>query len=256
MNFKEIKRMSKVICIILAAHPAPQLTPLTENTPKALLHINGRPLIDYNLSQLSNMADQFVIVTNHFENLIQDTIGHEYKGKKVEYVHQNSPTGGTLDAFRYGVYSTHDFDPSNTYIVSNCDDIHGPDIYRHFQLNILTDPDKALISAKIIRSKKQLNRYGIIESDPVTNNLIRIVEKPTNYISSLVNTGIYYFPSNILECLSHTKDLNPCKEQFITEDLLNFYSQAYPILVIATLDKWLPMSNLEDFEKANRQKIT
>jgi len=43
--------------IILAAGYATRMYPLTENTPKALLPLCGKPLIDYIIEQLNNLSD-------------------------------------------------------------------------------------------------------------------------------------------------------------------------------------------------------
>ena len=43
--------------VILAAGYATRLYPLTKNTPKALLPINRKPIIDYIMEQIETIAD-------------------------------------------------------------------------------------------------------------------------------------------------------------------------------------------------------
>lgn len=52
-------------CIILAAGYATRLYPLTENFPKPLLDVGGRPILDWLVSDLSSSIDEFRVVTNH-----------------------------------------------------------------------------------------------------------------------------------------------------------------------------------------------
>lgn len=52
-------------CIILAAGYATRLYPLTENFPKPLLPVGGRPILDWLIDDLKNEADEFIVVTNH-----------------------------------------------------------------------------------------------------------------------------------------------------------------------------------------------
>lgn len=52
-------------CIILAAGYATRLYPLTENFPKPLLPVGGKPILDWLVSDLSLSIEEFIVVTNH-----------------------------------------------------------------------------------------------------------------------------------------------------------------------------------------------
>lgn len=52
-------------CIILAAGYATRLYPLTENFPKPLLSVGGKPILDWLIADVSSLADEFLVVTNH-----------------------------------------------------------------------------------------------------------------------------------------------------------------------------------------------
>lgn len=52
-------------CIILAAGYATRLYPLTENFPKPLLPVGGKPIIEWLIEDINSAADEFIIVTNH-----------------------------------------------------------------------------------------------------------------------------------------------------------------------------------------------
>lgn len=51
--------------IILAAGYATRLYPLTENFPKPLLNVGGRPILDWLVEDLKPVVDEFIVVTNH-----------------------------------------------------------------------------------------------------------------------------------------------------------------------------------------------
>ena len=51
--------------IILAAGYATRLYPLTENYPKPLLPVGGKPILDWLIEDLSTVVDEFIVVTNH-----------------------------------------------------------------------------------------------------------------------------------------------------------------------------------------------
>ncbi|MBP9988909.1 MAG: NTP transferase domain-containing protein [Ruminococcus sp.] len=54
-------------CLILAAGYATRLYPLTENFPKPLLDVGGKPIVDWLIDDLrtANKIDEFVIISNH-----------------------------------------------------------------------------------------------------------------------------------------------------------------------------------------------
>ena len=51
--------------VILAAGYATRLYPLTENFPKPLLPVGGRPILDWLVSDLADSVEEFALVTNH-----------------------------------------------------------------------------------------------------------------------------------------------------------------------------------------------
>ena len=52
-------------CIIIAAGYATRLYPLTENFPKPLLEVGGKPILDHLIDDVEPMIDEFIVVTNH-----------------------------------------------------------------------------------------------------------------------------------------------------------------------------------------------
>ena len=52
-------------CIILAAGYATRMYPLTENFPKPLLEVGGKPILDWLVEDLSPVVEQFIVISNH-----------------------------------------------------------------------------------------------------------------------------------------------------------------------------------------------
>ena len=52
-------------CIILAAGYATRLYPLTENFPKPLLEVGGRPILDWLIGDIADCVDEYVVISNH-----------------------------------------------------------------------------------------------------------------------------------------------------------------------------------------------
>lgn len=54
-------------CLILAAGYATRLYPLTENFPKPLLEVQGKPILDWLLEDIDSakLVDEYVVISNH-----------------------------------------------------------------------------------------------------------------------------------------------------------------------------------------------
>ncbi len=68
-----------MIAVILAAGMAKRLRPLTDNTPKCLLDVKGRSLLERSMDAImaSGVRD-FVIVTGYLNHMIEDFVKSHY----------------------------------------------------------------------------------------------------------------------------------------------------------------------------------
>ena len=68
-------------CIILAAGYATRLYPLTENFPKPLLEVRGKPILDWLIDDMSktNLIDEYIIISNHkFASIFEELSNGRY----------------------------------------------------------------------------------------------------------------------------------------------------------------------------------
>lgn len=235
--------------IIFAAGRGSRLAPLTDSLPKPLLEIGGKTLLEWNMANTSMLVDRFIIVLHHLGDQIVDFLGDEYGGKPITYAWQKSPRG-TLDAFRTAIFLPAIAPIAANYLVTNADEIHGQETFLKIQHHITNYSDQAAIVAQTITDHSRLSNFGVIQVEGA--NFLKIVEKPTHFISELVNIGLYYFPAQVRQFVR--AEQNPdLQEEFITEHLLNPYHQQYPIQVIRTTDTWLPVNNYEELAQARCQ---
>ncbi|NBX51722.1 nucleotidyl transferase, partial [bacterium] len=94
--------------VILAAGKGTRLRPLTDSTPKPLIDVAGRPLLECVLNALPKNIDGITMVIGYLGEQIQKHIGESYKGIPVRYVMQErlDGTGGALDLLRRDIVST------------------------------------------------------------------------------------------------------------------------------------------------------
>jgi choline kinase len=73
--------------IILAAGISKRLRPLTDSTPKCLLKVGGKTIVEMTIDNiLKNGISDFVMVTGYRENMIKDYIAEKYPGLSIKYL--------------------------------------------------------------------------------------------------------------------------------------------------------------------------
>ncbi len=87
--------------MILAAGRGERMRPLTDHTPKPLLQVAGRPLLEYHLQALAAAGiDDIVINLSHLAAQVEQAIGDGSRyGVRIRYCHEGDPpleTGGGI----------------------------------------------------------------------------------------------------------------------------------------------------------------
>jgi choline kinase len=73
--------------IILAAGLAKRLRPLTDTTPKCLLKVGGKTILEMTINNvLKNGINEFIMVTGYRENMIKDFISQNYPDLNITYL--------------------------------------------------------------------------------------------------------------------------------------------------------------------------
>ncbi|OGL62088.1 hypothetical protein A3C09_01765 [Candidatus Uhrbacteria bacterium RIFCSPHIGHO2_02_FULL_47_44] len=104
--------------VILAAGLGTRLRPLTLTTPKALIPIGNKTLIEHTLDALPNAINEIFLVVNYLGDQIKAKIGDVYRGIPVRYVTQD-PLDGTGGAIMLLRDQLHD-----RFLVVNGDDLY------------------------------------------------------------------------------------------------------------------------------------
>ncbi len=91
---------------------------LTELTPKPMLKVAGKNLIEHKLDALPSNIDEVVIIVGYLGSEIQKYFGGEYKGRRLLYVEQEQARG-TADALWQAKDILHD-----QFLVLNGDDLY------------------------------------------------------------------------------------------------------------------------------------
>ncbi|MBO7495407.1 MAG: phosphocholine cytidylyltransferase family protein [Salinivirgaceae bacterium] len=112
--------------VILAAGTASRLRPLTSNTPKCLLKVNGKTLLERTLDNfISNGITEFLIVTGYLQEMIIDFVKKNYPELNVKFL--NNKDFATTNNI-YSLYLAEEFACGNDFILSDSDILFSKDI--------------------------------------------------------------------------------------------------------------------------------
>lgn len=79
--------------VILAAGKGTRMGKLSEETPKPMLSVLGKTLLEYKLESLPKEISEVVITVGHLKDKIVDVLGHSHQGRKITYVEQKELLG-------------------------------------------------------------------------------------------------------------------------------------------------------------------
>lgn len=217
-------------CIILAAGKGTRLRPLTETTPKPLVPVAGKPLLDHIVEAIPAAVDELIIVTGYLGEQIRAYCGEEFHGRKVTYVEQLEQNG-TAKA----LWLCKDL-IKGRFLFLFADDIHGKeDLARAMSYT------RSLLVASVDAPEK----FGIVVRNP-DGTLGLMIEKPEHAPSNCASTGAMVLDEHIFEFPPQTQ-VNG--EYYLTE-VIERYAQQYPVAVVEQ-STWIPIASVEDVERAN-----
>lgn len=107
-----------MMAVILAAGRGTRLGKLTQKTPKSLILVHGKPILEYTFSALPSSIKKVILVVGHLNKKIKKRFGNKFQDKKITYVQTElTGTGGAV----WQVKSQLD---QNRFLVLNGDDIY------------------------------------------------------------------------------------------------------------------------------------
>ncbi len=144
--------------MILAAGRGERLRPLTNTTPKPLVSVGGKPLIEYAIDSVRRAGiDEVVINLHHLGEQIRDHVGDGSRfGVRVHYSQEDilqDTGGGIRDARRY-------LDGS-TFVTMNSDTIVDVDLKEIVRVHRAS----GAIATMLLRKDPRMESFGIIETE-------------------------------------------------------------------------------------------
>ncbi len=74
--------------VIMAAGEGSRMRPLTETTPKPLIKICGKTIIEHTIESIIDQFDAIYMIVKYKQESFREYFGETYKGKKIHYIEQ------------------------------------------------------------------------------------------------------------------------------------------------------------------------
>lgn len=216
--------------VILASGRGKRMGHLTLDTPKPLLRVGGKNLLQHKIDILPEDINEIILVIGHLGDQIKSFFGTNYGGKKISYVYQ--PTlSGTGDALWQ----------AQNILTDRFMVMMGDDLYSAEDINsCLKHPWSILV-----KEVPFLQRGGRIILDQ-DNHLIDIIEcQEHNLPNGLVNAGLYVLNKEIF---NYPLVKIPNVEEYGLPQTLIQATKDVDIKIVKSKE-WIEMTSPEDIDK-------
>jgi dTDP-glucose pyrophosphorylase len=223
--------------LIMAGGFGKRLMPLTEDTPKPMLPIGGRPLLELTLARLTASGVENIHISTHYlSEKIVDHFGDGSKfGAKLRYLQEDRPlgTGGALALLG---------DIEQTTLVINGDIVTDLDFRAMAQFH--RDHHAA---ATMAVAKYDVNiPYGVVQHDGV--DVKALVEKPS--LTQFINAGIYLVEPRVQKFLAYDCLFN------MTDLIQRLIANGERVVVFPVREYWVDVGQHADYERVQRDADT
>jgi len=230
----EKRSVLPVDAVIMAGGRGQRLSPLTDTTPKPMLKIDGKPIIEYNVERLNLYGIHNLYITiNYLGSHISTYFGNgSNRCMNIHYVEENQPLG-TLGAV--GLIPHFE---NEAVLIMNSDLLTNIDLEDFYAEFTAQNADMLVASVPYEVSVP----YAVLEIDENHNRIISFQEKPVYTYQS--SAGIYLIKTDMLHYIPKNRFYNATD---LIETLIRDGKRVgyYPIL-----GYWLDIGKPADYKKA------
>lgn len=231
INLQKFKSRLPIDAVLMAGGKGERLRPLTETTPKPLLKVGNKAIIDYNIDNLISFGVSHINVTiNYLGQQIKEYFKDPRDGIKINCVREPQYLG-TIGSIKFI-----DTFYNDTILLMNSDlftNIDLEDFFLHFKQN------NADMSVAAIPYSVSVP-YGIFELEEY--KIKGVKEKPTyNYYA---NSGIYLIKRKLLKLIPDGVFYNA------TDFMERLIREGFRVIRFPLVGYWIDIGKHEDYRKA------
>ena len=221
------------LMVIMAGGMGTRLRPHTENCPKPLLPVAGKPMLEHIIERAKlDGFSRFVLAVHYLGHMIEERFGNgEQLGVQIDYLHEKSPLG---TAGALGLLNPR---PDAAFVVTNGDVI--TDIHYGELLDFHLRHNAAATMA--VRVHEWQHPFGVVQTQGV--EIVGFEEKPV--ARTHINAGVYALNPDALNVLAADAR---CDMPTLFERL---QEQAKRTVAYPMHEPWLDVGRPDDLKQAN-----
>jgi dTDP-glucose pyrophosphorylase len=233
LNFRTQSTIIPADAVLMAGGEGKRLRPLTIDTPKPLLKVGDKPIIEYNIDRLINVGIKNIFLSINYlgDQLVDYFKDGSSKNVSIQYVKEDKPLGTIGSILLVEEFIHDDIIVMNSDLLTNID---FADFYKTYK-------DSGADMAVAATTYHVDVPYAVLEVDQ--GNLVKTLQEKPRY-TYYSNAGIYIINKKLLSMI-------PYDEFFDITDLMDKILQMDNKLVTYPINGyWLDIGKHEDFKKA------
>ncbi len=221
------------LMVIMAGGMGTRLRPHSENCPKPLLLVGGKPILEHIIERAKSEGfHRFVLAINYLGHMIEDHFGDGSRWHlQIDYIRESLPLG---TAGALGLLPTR---PDAPFLVSNGDvltDIHYGELLE-FHCR------QGAAATMAVRLHEWQHPYGVVRTNGV--DIIGFEEKPIS--RSHINAGVYVLEPRALDSLAPAEHCD-------MPSLFNRLQESSARTIVYPMhEPWLDVGRIDDLEQAH-----
>lgn len=237
--------------LILAAGYATRLYPLTENQPKPLLKVNGKPIVEHILERIKDVAEieEILVITNHrFYDYFRVWLNHLKYPKKIKLINDGTISNDDrLGAVGDINHVLKEENINGNLLVIGGDNLFGFSLQRFINFFKAKDESSvvALYDLKELERVKGKFGVGVLERDQVVN----FEEKPLKPKSTFAATACYIFNENDLKLVEKSIEQGKADNP---GDLIKFLVKNSQVHGFVFDEHWFDIGSFESLKEAEK----
>ncbi|MDV3292729.1 MAG: nucleotidyltransferase family protein [Nitrososphaerales archaeon] len=203
--------------VVLSGGQGLRLRPLTEDMPKMMVNVSGRPIAEHQLDWLigTGALDCLVFACGYKWERIKEHFGSSYKGVKVEYSVEEE-TLGTGGAIKKAMSQ---YGTDEEFIALN------GDVITDLPLKRLAEAHRSngdIAATMLVVPYK--SRFGVVRIDKL--KVVRGFEEKPAFPDVWINGGVYYL--NARKCLKYLPDVGDIERESFPKMVSHGELMSYP----------------------------
>lgn len=234
---KALGNQNPRLALVLAGGKGTRLKPITEEIPKPMMPVHGKPILQHTLDLFKKYGiTKILIAIGYKGDQIREYFGDGTRfGVEITYIEEKEPLG-TAGCLRLAQPYI-----KETFVMCNGDELKEIDLADLY----LFHKDNEAVATIALTTVEDPSAFGVV--DMKGNKIMKFVEKPKKEEapSNLINSGLYIIEPEVLRFMPENQE-----KVSIEKDVFPKIAQAERLFGYPFSGQWFTTDTLERYEKA------